>query len=222
MNTTTSTANKTLARIVARTWIDPTFKTQFLASPEEILRAEGVQVPADGKLSVLADTPAELNLVLSGKRAARSLAGEGDLYNILADAHNRALDDAAFRERVSADPAAAIGELGTTLPAGVAIHVHRESDTDRILVLPLPPNARIKVEARCDINASIGIDEGGPAPASLLLKGHPPVESVKVNINAAVNVTVAVNAVTVANAATTVDVTVGAAVAVAAVVVVIP
>src|SRR5256885_2083752 len=73
---------------------------------------------------------------------------------------------------------------------------------------------------RADVNASLGFDEGGPAPAAMLLKKHPDNHPAKVNINAAVNVNVAVNAVAVVNGATAADVAV--AVAAAAVVVVIP
>jgi len=214
MKPTPPNPHKTLARIVARTWIDPTFKRQFVTDPEALLKAEGLDLPDGDKLNVLVDSADEVNLVL-GKRATRSAAGTSrDLYNLLADAHNKALEDAAFRARLIADPVAALGELGAALPAGIRIHVHSDAKAERVLILPLPPNARIHIRPRADVNADIGVDEGGPAPAALLLKSNPD------NQPASIDVNTAVNAVAVVNGATTADIAV--AVAAAAVVVVIP
>ena len=57
----------------------------------------------------------------------------------------RAEDDNDFRERLLADPKAAIAEvIGMSLPVGFHVAVHEDSDTTAHLVLP--PSARLTEE----------------------------------------------------------------------------
>jgi len=56
-----------LARIIRRTWTDPTFKQRLLADPVETLRAEGVRVRDGLRVSVVEETADHRILVLPPK-----------------------------------------------------------------------------------------------------------------------------------------------------------
>jgi hypothetical protein len=45
------------ARVVAKAWLDPSFKKRLLANPTEVLRSEGIEVPAGVEIRVLEHTP---------------------------------------------------------------------------------------------------------------------------------------------------------------------
>jgi hypothetical protein len=55
----------------------------------------------------------------------------------------RALEDEAFKERLVADPAATLAEAGVEVPEGVTVRVVVESATERVLVVPLPPQREL-------------------------------------------------------------------------------
>jgi hypothetical protein len=200
-------SKKQLAKIIAHAWVDPTFKDRLVARPEQVFRTEGIEVPANVKLSVVEDTPQKVNLVLSNKaRLQTSIGAQNDLYSVLAIAYDTALADPTFKAALIADPTGTVRGLGAELPAGLEIVVHSETDGDRFFALPLPPKARIRVGLRD--SAAIPVEEDGPAPASLLIKLKPSNKaSAPVNINAQVNVNTgaAVNVGAVANAAISVN-----------------
>ena len=209
---TIADSKKQLAKIIAHAWVDPTFKDQLVKSPEQVFRTEGITLPENIKLSVVEDTPAKVNLVLSNKARLQTITGaKNDIYTVLAVAYDKALSDAAFKAELIADPTGTIRGLGAELPAGLEIAVHSETDGDRFFALPLPPSARVRVELR--ESSTFGIEEGGPAPAAMLLKGHPDPTptNVNVNVNANAQVNVTVNAAAVVNAAAAATVTVVAA-----------
>ena len=52
----------------------------------------------------------------------------------------RCWDDEDFKERLLADPAAVLAAEGVQIPDGVKLHVVVESETERALVVPAPPN----------------------------------------------------------------------------------
>jgi hypothetical protein len=214
---------KQLAKIVAHAWVDPAFKDQLVAHPEDIFRTEGIEIPEDIKLNVVEDTPQRVNLVLSNKpRVQTSTGADNDLYTVLAIAYDKALADPEFAAKLTADPTGTVRGLGAELPDGLEIIVHRDTDGARFFALPLPPKARVRVEVRG--SAGIGIEEGGPAPASMLLKHHPDPKPTNTNVNvnatvqvnAAANVNVAANAVAAVNAAATVNAAAAATVTVVA------
>jgi hypothetical protein len=93
------------------------------------------------------------------------------------DAQMRAATDPAFRERLLADPAAALAEAGVELPAGLTIAVHDgmpdvEGNADRLdlVVSPL-----LDLEGALSDDALAGIEGGhlGP-PLWVLTRGPSP------------------------------------------------
>jgi hypothetical protein len=216
--------NKQHAKILARAWADPDFQQQLMANPKEIFRAEGIEVPDEVKLNVLVDNPEHINLVLSDQpRAARPRTSDGtdDIYALLTVAYNRALTDADFKERLIANPNAALGELGATLPENIKFTVHSETTHEHFFTVPLLPKVRVKLKMRSEL-MQIG-DEDAPASASMLLKSHPDTKPTNVNVN--VNVDVNTQAAVNVNGVTNVNVAAAAAavtVAVAVVVVKVP
>ena len=64
----------------------------------------------------------------------------------------KATEDGDFRARLLSDPKGAIGEeLGVTIPGGLSIEVHEESDETAYLVLP--PDSRL---SEADLEAVAG------------------------------------------------------------------
>jgi hypothetical protein len=55
----------------------------------------------------------------------------------------RCWDDEAFKDRLLADPAATLAEAGVAVPEGVTVRVLAESATERVLVVPLPPQREL-------------------------------------------------------------------------------
>jgi len=48
----------------------------------------------------------------------------------------KAMRDEAFRQRLLRDPKAALQEVGATVPPGITVHVHEETDTDLHIIIP--------------------------------------------------------------------------------------
>lgn len=49
---------------------------------------------------------------------------------------DKAMRDEAFRQRLLRDPKAALQEVGATIPPGITVHVHEETDTDLHIIIP--------------------------------------------------------------------------------------
>ncbi len=64
----------------------------------------------------------------------------------LQDIVKRCWEDAAFRERLATDPAATLRAEGVEVPEGVTVRVVVESETERALVIPPPPDTRLADE----------------------------------------------------------------------------
>jgi hypothetical protein len=45
--------SKKRARVVAKAWLDPAFKERLVASPREVLKEEGIDVPSGVEVTVL-------------------------------------------------------------------------------------------------------------------------------------------------------------------------
>jgi len=58
----------------------------------------------------------------------------------------RAWSDEAFKQRLLADPAAALAEQGLAVPAGVAVQVHEATPAVLQVVLPPPPSDKLDLE----------------------------------------------------------------------------
>ena len=63
--------------------------------------------------------------------------------------------DAAFKERLLADPAATLAAEGVQVPEGVTVHVAVDSEDVRTLVIPLPPPAGLSDDELRTIAAGV-------------------------------------------------------------------
>lgn len=63
----TEEMNKKISRVIAKAWSDAEFKDQLLKKPVEILRAEGIDVPAGIKVTVVENTEKQHYLLIPPK-----------------------------------------------------------------------------------------------------------------------------------------------------------
>jgi nitrile hydratase len=118
------------ARLVARAWVDPTYKARLLSDAPAAARELGVE-PGPAQLVVLENTPERHNLVvctLCSCYPKRVLGIPPDWYK-----------SREYRSRAVREPRAVLAEFGTVLPEGVAVHVHDSTAELRYLVLPMRP-----------------------------------------------------------------------------------
>jgi nitrile hydratase len=118
------------ARLVARAWVDPSYRARLLADAPAASRELGVD-PGPTNLVVLENTPERHNLVvctLCSCYPKRILGIPPDWYK-----------SRAYRSRAVREPRAVLAEFGTELPEGVAVHVHDSTAELRYLVLPMQP-----------------------------------------------------------------------------------
>jgi nitrile hydratase subunit alpha len=118
------------ARIVARAWADPAYKTRLLADPNAAIKELGIE-PGVYKLVVLENTPRVHNLVVCTLCSCypRGVLGlPPDWYK-----------SRAYRSRAVQEPRAVLREFGTEIPDTVAVRVHDSTADMRYLVLPEQP-----------------------------------------------------------------------------------
>lgn len=118
------------ARVVARAWTDPAFRTRLLADGTAACEELGVAM-AGTKLVVVESTPQVHNLIVCTLCSCypRMLLGlPPDWYK-----------SRAYRARAVREPRAVLQEFGTELPDDVAVRVHDSTADMRYLVLPLRP-----------------------------------------------------------------------------------
>ena len=123
------------ARVVARAWRDPQFKSRLLAEPEAALADLGYQLPyPTPKLAVAENTAAVHHLVVCTLCSCypRALLGRPpDWYKSF-----------AYRSRAVSDPRGVLREFGTEIPASAQVIVLDSTADLRYLILPQrPPGA---------------------------------------------------------------------------------
>jgi len=120
------------ARIVARAWTDPAYKTRLLADPNAAIHELGIE-PGAYKLVVLENTPRVHNLVVCTLCSCypRGVLGlPPDWYK-----------SRTYRSRAVHEPRAVLREFGTEIPDHVEVRVHDSTADMRYLVLPERPGA---------------------------------------------------------------------------------
>lgn len=65
---------------------------------------------------------------------------------ILNEIAAQALEDGDYRQRLIDDPAAVLSEAGLTVPEGVTLTVHENTDDEIHLVLPSAPDEELEVD----------------------------------------------------------------------------
>jgi hypothetical protein len=118
------------ARIVARAWVDPDYRSRLLSNGKAGAAELGIKV-GEARLQVVANTPDVHNLIVCTLCSCypRSILGQPPSWYI----------GKAYRARAVREPARVLEEFGLRLPASTAIHVHDSNADLRYLVLPLRP-----------------------------------------------------------------------------------
>jgi nitrile hydratase len=120
------------ARVVARAWIDPTYRDWLLADAKSAIGTlTGLDLSGTPELRVLENTAARHHVVCCTLCSCypRAVLGVPPSW----------YKNAEYRSRVVREPRAVLAEFGTELPAGVEIRVVDSTADLRYLVLPRRP-----------------------------------------------------------------------------------
>ncbi|KAI96056.1 nitrile hydratase [Rhodomicrobium udaipurense JA643] len=118
------------ARLIARAWVDPGFKSRLFENAN--LAARELDCDAGpGRLIVVENTPHLHNLVVSslGVSFARALLGRAPAW----------YESAAYRSRAVREPRQVLAEFGTDIPSYVEVRVHDAAADHVYLVMPMRP-----------------------------------------------------------------------------------
>jgi len=118
------------ARLVARAWTDPAFKTRLLTNGKSAAAELGIKV-GEAQLVVIENRSNLHNLVCCTLCSCypRSILGQPPSWYI----------SKAYRARAVREPRAVLAEFGLTLPDDVELRVHDSNADMRYLVLPERP-----------------------------------------------------------------------------------
>ncbi len=119
------------ARLVARAWVDPAFKTRLLANPKAAAAELGIDATTSAELVVAENTEKVHHLVVCTLCSCypRTLLGiPPDWYKSL-----------PYRSRAVTDPRGVMKEFGLELPDSVEVRVLDSTADMRYLVLPRRP-----------------------------------------------------------------------------------
>ena len=119
------------ARMVARAWIDPSFRSLVLEDGARAAESLGITMRGLPPLGVLENTDAVHNLVVCTLCSCypRAVLGYPPFW----------FKSVGYRARAVRDPAGVLAEWGTTLPAGTKIRVVDSTADYRWMVLPRRP-----------------------------------------------------------------------------------
>ena len=118
------------ARMVARAWVDPAFKTRMLADGKTAARELDIEV-TEAELMVIENTPGVHNLIVCTLCSCypRSLLGEPPAWYV----------SKAYRSRAVREPRKVLREFGLDFAEDVEVRVHDSNADLRYIVLPLRP-----------------------------------------------------------------------------------
>jgi len=120
------------SRLVARAWIDPTFKARLLQSGNTAAEEMGISIYDDTTLTVLENTESVHNLIVCTLCSCypRPILGlPPDWYK-----------SKPYRSRAVREPRAVLEEFGTKIGDNVEVRVNDSTSNLRYLVLPLRPS----------------------------------------------------------------------------------
>ena len=119
------------AKVVARTWVDPDFKSRLLADARSAVHEMGYSLTHDAELAVLENTEEVHHLVVCTLCSCYPTALLGpppDWYKSF-----------SYRKRAIVEPRAVMGEFGLEVGDEVQVRVVDSTADLRYLVLPLRP-----------------------------------------------------------------------------------
>ncbi|MET7852954.1 nitrile hydratase subunit alpha [Streptomyces avermitilis] len=120
------------ARVVARAWVDPSFRSRLLADGTAAVQELGFMEGAVQRLRVVENTPAVHNVIvctLCSCYPLRLLGPSPSWYK-----------SEAYRSRVVREPRQVLTEFGLDLPPSTEITVWDSTSETRYLVLPRRPS----------------------------------------------------------------------------------
>ena len=119
------------ARMVARAWVDPTYRALMLEDGAKAAESLGIPMRGLPPLGVLENTEGTHNLVVCTLCSCypRAVLGYPPFW----------FKSVAYRARAIRDPAGVLAEWNTVLPAGTAIRVVDSTADYRWMVLPRRP-----------------------------------------------------------------------------------
>ena len=119
------------ARVVARAWVDSSFRERLLGNGSAAVRQLGIDYPANTQLVVLENRPGVHNAIVCTLCSCYPWAVLGlppTWYK-----------SAAYRSRMVSEPRVVLEEFGLVLPTDIAVNVWDSSSDLRYLVLPERP-----------------------------------------------------------------------------------
>jgi nitrile hydratase alpha subunit len=119
------------AKVVARAWVDPAFKSRLLANGRTACEELGISFYDDTQLIVLENTESVHNLIVCTLCSCypRPVLGlPPDWYKLR-----------PYRTRAVSEPRAVLAEFGTLIPDDVEVRVSDSTAMVRYLVLPMRP-----------------------------------------------------------------------------------
>ena len=119
------------ARVVARSWKDPAFRTRLLADAGQAVKEFGYEGHATEHLKAVENTARIHNLVVCTLCSCYpfSILGMSPIW----------YRSAAYRARAVREPRAVLAEFGVTLPEGCRVRVWDSTAELRYLVVPQRP-----------------------------------------------------------------------------------
>ena len=118
------------ARIVARAWTDPAFKSRLLEDGKAACAELGITV-GEAHLQVVDNTPDRHNVIVCTLCSCypRSILGQPPSWYY----------SKHFRARTVNEPRAVLREFGVELPSSIEVQVHDSNADLRYIVLPMRP-----------------------------------------------------------------------------------
>lgn len=119
------------AKVVARAWTDPAYKSRLLADTRAALAELGIDIGSLAEFRTVENTPDVHNVVVCTLCSCypKLLLGIPPAW----------YKSMAYRSRVVVDPRGVLSEFGLVLPDDVEVRVHDSTADLRYLVLPLRP-----------------------------------------------------------------------------------
>lgn len=119
------------ARMIAKAWLDPAYKTRMLDDTKAAALELGIET-TEAKLVTIENTPERHNLVVCTLCSCypRSLLGEPPAFYV----------SKAYRSRAVREPRKVLHEFGVEIPEQVDIAVHDSNADLRYVVMPMRPS----------------------------------------------------------------------------------
>lgn len=118
------------ARMIARAWLDPDYKTRMLADTKSAAAELGIEA-TEAALVTIENTPERHNMVVCTLCSCypRSLLGEPPAFYV----------SKAYRSRAVREPRKVLREFGVDIPESVDIAVHDSNADLRYVIMPMRP-----------------------------------------------------------------------------------